>query len=677
MPVAVRKAEHAGWETVELQHRDGSTATVQGLGAQVTSWCDASNGEQLFVSRASLFAVGEPIAGGVGVCFPMFTYEEEVRHQRAAREAGTLRKKDAVALEPSMGFARTMVWEVMAKEADDRKDPWVTLQLRDNSMTSVLFPHQFQLELRVTLACAALDTELTVRNTALSPLYAAPTASPIYGTRAFSFQAALKNWLVAAPTWDTAPGEGGEADGGAHGKHAPPGTPFSLPGSQRPRSVDQRAGFMSAALDATGSESLYDKSFADHAATGEKLLPAEEAAAAAAEDDIDPVRLAEIRKKKTSEMTKEEMEMDARARIRRRHQSLAANQKARQRSTAHGLKQAKEALRETVLGAVVTGLHGCNFSDLDNGLVEDARARREEQRRVRRESGMSEANADAAEQQEDWQRDQEQQHGEVSPDSHGVARVYLGVPERRGVLVRCGERRCLVARNGFPDLGVSNCGRDREVDLPAMHTGGWAQHICVEPMARVSVELLPGASWSARQRLSIPPPTLASSHLHPMLHAPLPTPASLLAEVQGVVLDTMSVAVDWRSYIAAELERVLGPCLDPSHQALHLPSIYGPGNPPSPPPSDRKKLGMSGVLAEETDWEALATQWRADNLADSTVFADGEGLASGIVARRRGLDRIVEYLKPAMLVGEALAEEDLERLARAWLRAPAWEDVSG
>jgi hypothetical protein len=396
MPVAVRKAEHAQWETVELQHRDGSTVTVQGLGAQVTSWCDATNGEQLFVSRVSPFAVGEAIAGGVGVCFPMFTYEEEVRH---------LRKKDAVSLEPSMGFARTMVWEVAAQEADDRKDPWVTLRTRDNSETSVLFPHQFQLELRVTLACAALDAQLTVINTALPPMYAAPSASPVYGTRAFSFQAALKNWLLAAPTWDTAPGENNdEADGSAYGKHAPPGTPFGLPGSQRPRSVDQRAGFMSAALDSTGSTAIYDQSFAEHAATGEKLLPAEEAAAAAAEDDIDPVRLAEIRKKKTSEMTKEEMELDARARIRRRHQSLAANQKARQRSTAQGLKQAKEALRQTVLGAVVMGVHGCNFSDLDNGLVQDARARREDRRRVRRESGMSEEDADAAEQQEDWEQ---------------------------------------------------------------------------------------------------------------------------------------------------------------------------------------------------------------------------------------------------------------------------------
>ena len=45
MPVATAEAEHAAWQTVELTHRDGSTATVQGLGAHVTSWRDATRGE--------------------------------------------------------------------------------------------------------------------------------------------------------------------------------------------------------------------------------------------------------------------------------------------------------------------------------------------------------------------------------------------------------------------------------------------------------------------------------------------------------------------------------------------------------------------------------------------------------------------------------------------------------
>ena len=222
-----------------------------------------------------------------------------------------------------------------------------------------------------------------------------------------------------------------------------------------------------------------------------------------------------------------------------------------------------------------------------------------------------------------------------------------------------------------------------------MHAGGWAQHICVEPMARVSVELLPGAEWRGRQRITIPPPAIADHDIHPMLHAPTPTPPSLLSEVKAVVVDTMSVGVDWRGYIAAELERIFGPRLESGHQAaLRLPLIPGAegaaaaaaaaaaaggGALPSPPAGP----AAADVTTEDgsVDWESLASQWRKDNLADSTVFADGDGLANGVVARRRGLDRIVEYLKPAMTLGQAPEEQELDRLARAWLRLPTWEDV--
>eukprot|EP01043_Picozoa_sp_COSAG02_P021629 COSAG02_NODE_1103_length_14561_cov_2.692435_1_plen_477_part_00 len=451
MPVAVRKAEHAAWETVEMTHRDGSTATVQGLGAQVTSWCDATNGEQLFVSRLSPWQVGEPIVGGIAVCFPSFTSEEEVGHTR------TYNGRDRRSLEPTLGFARTMVWQVVHSEQDDRRDPWVVMRVQDDHETTVRWPHAFCLELRVTLASAALDVELAVRNTAAAPLYSAPTSSPVYGSRAFSFQAALKNWLVVTPTAENT-SHGGQNDS-VHHRRAKPGTPFSIPGSQRPRSVDQRAAFLGAALDATNATDVYDAAFSEHAATGEKLLPAEEAAAAAAEDDIDPARIAEIRKKKASELTKEEMELDARARVRRRHKHLAAASKARQRSTAKGLKHAQDTLNQTVLGAMVSGLHGCNYADLDKALVQEGKKRKLERRRKRRESGMSDADADAAEQREEWEQDAAERRGELTADSHGIARVYLGVPMCRSVAVRCAQRRYVLARDGFSDLGVSNwCG---------------------------------------------------------------------------------------------------------------------------------------------------------------------------------------------------------------------------
>ena len=57
-----------------------------------------------------------------------------------------------------------------------------------------------------------------------------------------------------------------------------------------------------------------------------------------------------------------------------------------------------------------------------------------------------------------------------------------------------------------------------------------AQHICLEPMARDMVELLPGAEWKGRQRLTLPPAPVLHE-LHPMLHAPQAPPPSVLSEV--------------------------------------------------------------------------------------------------------------------------------------------------
>lgn len=216
-----------------------------------------------------------------------------------------------------------------------------------------------------------------------------------------------------------------------------------------------------------------------------------------------------------------------------------------------------------------------------------------------------------------------------------------------------------------------------------MHPGGWAQHICIEPMLRVSVELLPGAEWRGRQRITIPPPALAEQEIHPMLHAPPSTPAALLAEVKGVLVDTFSVAVNWRAYIASELERVFAHRLETGHHAaLQLPHIASAKH-AAPKSVGSFPAGLEGnssttpaeVTEDGVDWESLASQWRDDNLADSTVFADDDGLTNGAVARQRGLDRIVQFLRPAFKVGQEPPEEELERLRRAWLCLPAWDDA--
>ena len=177
-----------------------------------------------------------------------------------------------------------------------------------------------------------------------------------------------------------------------------------------------------------------------------------------------------------------------------------------------------------------------------------------------------------------------------------------------------------------------------------------AQHICLEPMARDMVELLPGAEWKGRQRLTLPPAPVLHE-LHPMLHAPQAPPPSVLSEVRGIVVDVLSVAADWTDFVAAELERMLG--------------------------GSRLQEGHESHMDGPVDWNALALQWRRHNLEDATVWAAEKEAGAGQAqkARRRGLQKIVEYLKPAMSVGQEPLEPELDHLNRVWLRLPPWTDA--
>ena len=102
-------------------------------------------------------------------------------------------------------------------------------------------------------------------------------------------------------------------------------------------------------------------------------------------------------------------------------------------------------------------------------------------------------------------------------------------------------------------------------------------------MARDMVELLPGAEWKGRQRLTLPPAPVLHE-LHPMLHAPQAPPPSVLSEVRGIVVDVLSVAADWTDFVAAELERMLG--------------------------GSRLQEGHESHMDGPVDWNALALQWR-------------------------------------------------------------------
>ena len=138
-----------------LHSEDGSSAQIVHHGAQVVSWIPAGQGEQLFLSKASVPDSGQPLRGGVPVIFPQFS------------DLGPLAKH---------GFARNLDWH----KRDSERSHQAVFELRDGPATRSLWPHPFLLELTVTLSGATLDMELAVTNT---------------GDSVFQFSAALHTYL--------------------------------------------------------------------------------------------------------------------------------------------------------------------------------------------------------------------------------------------------------------------------------------------------------------------------------------------------------------------------------------------------------------------------------------------------------------------------------------------------
>ncbi len=146
-----------GLEAIRITAPDGAQAVVTLQGAQVVSWIPASGREHIFVSTRSAFTRGEPIRGGVPVVFPQFS------------KRGPL---------PQHGFARNHPWRLISS-GDSR----AVFALEATAETRRIWPHEFALELVVTIGGATLDMKLTVRNP---------------GREAFSFTAALHTYLFVS-----------------------------------------------------------------------------------------------------------------------------------------------------------------------------------------------------------------------------------------------------------------------------------------------------------------------------------------------------------------------------------------------------------------------------------------------------------------------------------------------
>ncbi|MBL0920145.1 MAG: D-hexose-6-phosphate mutarotase [Hydrogenophaga sp.] len=134
-----------GLPLLQVDNRHAS-ARLSLQGAQLLGYQPAGAPEALFVSPNAVFAPGQPIRGGVPVCWPWFGPDPEGRGR------------------PAHGFARNRLWALRSATHTDDGATELRLGLTDDAATRALWPHAFDLELAVTVG-PALRLALTTRNT--------------------------------------------------------------------------------------------------------------------------------------------------------------------------------------------------------------------------------------------------------------------------------------------------------------------------------------------------------------------------------------------------------------------------------------------------------------------------------------------------------------------------------
>ena len=124
-----------------------ASARVALQGAHLLAWQPAGAAPVIWLSQAAIFAPGQPVRGGVPVCWPWF----------GAREGM-----------PMHGFVRTRLWQVRETSLDAGGQVVIRLGLQDNADTRALWDFAFDLELVFTVG-ATLGMSLISRNTGDQP----------------------------------------------------------------------------------------------------------------------------------------------------------------------------------------------------------------------------------------------------------------------------------------------------------------------------------------------------------------------------------------------------------------------------------------------------------------------------------------------------------------------------
>jgi len=118
----------------EIDHAAGQ-ATLCLQGAHVTTFRPKNQAEPvIWLSEAAQFAAGKSIRGGAPVCWPWFGPH--------ASESSF----------PGHGFARTVMWDVVASSAPSDTETRLTLALVETEQTRAQWPHATRVELTVSVS---------------------------------------------------------------------------------------------------------------------------------------------------------------------------------------------------------------------------------------------------------------------------------------------------------------------------------------------------------------------------------------------------------------------------------------------------------------------------------------------------------------------------------------------
>jgi glucose-6-phosphate 1-epimerase len=130
---------------------EAAAAEISLYGAQVLSWRPAGAEEVIFLSEHSHWQAGQPIRGGIPVCFPWF--RDKADHPTA----------------PKHGFVRTKEWRLDSLRADEDGSVTLVCITSSDDSTRAWWPHNFLLAYRIRIA-QTLRLELSVMNRGANPL---------------------------------------------------------------------------------------------------------------------------------------------------------------------------------------------------------------------------------------------------------------------------------------------------------------------------------------------------------------------------------------------------------------------------------------------------------------------------------------------------------------------------